>query len=55
MTPDGDDWTGPGETARRLGVTSKALRVYERERLISRRAARRAGGSMVPSISPGCI
>ena len=27
-------WFGPGETARRLGVTSKALRVYEREGLI---------------------
>jgi DNA-binding transcriptional MerR regulator len=28
-------WFGPGETARRLGVTTKALRVYEREGLVS--------------------
>jgi DNA-binding transcriptional MerR regulator len=42
MTPEGDDWIGPGETARRLGVTAKALRVYERERLI--RPARTAAG-----------
>src|SRR5215468_6550262 len=27
-------WFGPGETARRLGVTIKALRVYEREGLV---------------------
>ena len=27
-------WFGPGETARRLGVTAKALRVYEREGLV---------------------
>jgi DNA-binding transcriptional MerR regulator len=27
-------WFGPGETARRLGVTVKALRVYEREGLV---------------------
>jgi len=27
-------WFGPGETARRLGVTTKALKVYEREGLI---------------------
>ncbi|WP_448955490.1 MerR family transcriptional regulator [Labrys neptuniae] len=27
-------WFGPGETARRLGVTTKALRVYEREGLV---------------------
>jgi DNA-binding transcriptional MerR regulator len=27
-------WLGPGETARRLGVTTKALRVYEREGLV---------------------
>jgi len=42
MTPEGDDWIGPGETAKRLGVTAKALRVYERERLI--RPARTAAG-----------
>jgi DNA-binding transcriptional MerR regulator len=42
MTPEGDDWIGPGETANRLGVTAKALRVYERERLI--RPARTAAG-----------
>jgi DNA-binding transcriptional MerR regulator len=27
-------WLGPGETARRLGVTTKALKVYEREGLV---------------------
>jgi DNA-binding transcriptional MerR regulator len=27
-------WFGPGETAQRLGVTTKALRVYEREGLV---------------------
>ena len=27
-------WFGPGETARRLGVSTKALRVYEREGLV---------------------
>jgi DNA-binding transcriptional MerR regulator len=30
-----EQWIGPGETARRLGITSKALRVYERERLVT--------------------
>src|SRR5215510_14362539 len=35
MTSGGKErWFGPGETARRLGVTSKALRVYEREGLV---------------------
>ena len=29
-----EHWFGPGETARRLGVTTKALRVYEREGLV---------------------
>jgi DNA-binding transcriptional MerR regulator len=29
-----EQWFGPGETARRLGVTTKALRVYEREGLV---------------------
>lgn len=33
-------WFGPGETARRLGVTTKALRVYERKGLV---VAHRAG------------
>jgi DNA-binding transcriptional MerR regulator len=27
-------WLGPGDTARRLGVTTKALKVYEREKLV---------------------
>ncbi len=30
-------WFGPGEIASRLGVTSKALRVYEREGLVTPR------------------
>jgi DNA-binding transcriptional MerR regulator len=30
-----EQWFGPGETARRLGVTIKALRVYEREGLVT--------------------
>ncbi|HET9160375.1 MAG TPA: MerR family transcriptional regulator [Caulobacteraceae bacterium] len=29
-----NDWFGPGQTARRLGVSTKALRVYEREGLV---------------------
>ena len=29
------EWLGPGEMARRLGVSAKALRVYEREGLIA--------------------
>lgn len=41
MTSEGEQWTGPGDTARRFGVTAKALRVYEREGLLkpSRTAA----------------
>jgi len=34
MIGDKEQWLGPGETARRLGVTTKALRVYEREGLV---------------------
>jgi DNA-binding transcriptional MerR regulator len=34
MGGEKEQWFGPGETARRLGVTTKALRVYEREGLI---------------------
>jgi DNA-binding transcriptional MerR regulator len=34
MGGEKDQWFGPGETARRLGVTTKALRVYEREGLV---------------------
>jgi MerR family transcriptional regulator, thiopeptide resistance regulator len=34
-----ESWFGPGETARRLGVTAKALRVYEREGLVVPRRA----------------
>lgn len=34
MGGDKEQWFGPGETARRLGVTTKALRVYEREGLV---------------------
>lgn len=34
-----EQWLGPGETARRLGVTTKALRVYEREGLVIPRRA----------------
>jgi DNA-binding transcriptional MerR regulator len=34
MSGDTQRWFGPGETARRLGVTTKALRVYEREGLV---------------------
>jgi len=34
MVGEKEQWFGPGETARRLGVTAKALRVYEREGLI---------------------
>jgi DNA-binding transcriptional MerR regulator len=34
MSGEKDQWFGPGETARRLGVTTKALRVYEREGLV---------------------
>ena len=35
MAADGEQWFGPGEMARRLDVTAKALRVYEREGLIA--------------------
>ena len=35
MGGDKAQWFGPGETARRLGVTTKALRVYEREGLVT--------------------
>jgi DNA-binding transcriptional MerR regulator len=34
MGGEKERWFGPGETARRLGVTTKALRVYEREGLV---------------------
>jgi DNA-binding transcriptional MerR regulator len=34
MGGEKEQWFGPGETARRLGVTAKALRVYEREGLV---------------------
>jgi DNA-binding transcriptional MerR regulator len=34
MDGEKEQWFGPGETARRLGVTTKALRVYEREGLV---------------------
>jgi DNA-binding transcriptional MerR regulator len=34
MGGETEQWFGPGETARRLGVTTKALRVYEREGLV---------------------
>ena len=34
MGGEKQQWFGPGETARRLGVTTKALRVYEREGLV---------------------
>ena len=34
MGGEKEQWFGPGETARRLGVTIKALRVYEREGLV---------------------
>ena len=34
MDGERERWFGPGETARRLGVTTKALRVYEREGLV---------------------
>jgi DNA-binding transcriptional MerR regulator len=34
MGVEKEQWFGPGETARRLGVTAKALRVYEREGLV---------------------
>ncbi|WP_217578570.1 MerR family transcriptional regulator [Mesorhizobium sp. GbtcB19] len=34
MGSEKEQWFGPGETARRLGVTTKALRVYEREGLV---------------------
>jgi DNA-binding transcriptional MerR regulator len=35
MDAEGERWFGPGEMADRLGVTTKALRVYEREGLIT--------------------
>jgi MerR family transcriptional regulator, thiopeptide resistance regulator len=34
MGGEREQWFGPGQTARRLGVTTKALRVYEREGLV---------------------
>ena len=34
MGGEKEQWFGPGQTARRLGVTTKALRVYEREGLV---------------------
>jgi hypothetical protein len=37
-----EQWLGPGEMARRLGVTPKALRVYERDVLVT--AARTEAG-----------
>jgi DNA-binding transcriptional MerR regulator len=39
MGGESEQWFGPGETARRLGVTPKALRVYEREGLVIPRRA----------------
>jgi DNA-binding transcriptional MerR regulator len=39
MGGEREQWFGPGETARRLGVTTKALRVYEREGLVIPRRA----------------
>ena len=39
MGGEKEQWFGPGETARRLGVTTKALRVYEREGLVVPRRA----------------
>jgi DNA-binding transcriptional MerR regulator len=35
MAGDKERWLGPGETAQRLGVSIKALRVYEREGLVA--------------------
>jgi DNA-binding transcriptional MerR regulator len=35
MAVDADRWFGPGEMSRKLGVTAKALRVYEREGLVT--------------------
>lgn len=35
MGAEKNSWLGPGETARRLGVTTKALKVYEREGLVA--------------------
>ena len=39
MGGETEQWFGPGATARRLGVTTKALRVYEREGLVIPRRA----------------
>jgi len=39
MDGEKEQWFGPGETSRRLGVTTKALRVYEREGLVVPRRA----------------
>ncbi len=39
MGGEKEQWFGPGETARRLGVTTKALGVYEREGLVVPRGA----------------
>lgn len=41
MNGESERWLGPGETAAKLGVTTKALRVYEREGLV--RPARTSG------------
>ena len=41
MNGEDERWLGPGEAAARLGVTTKALRVYEREGLV--RPARTSG------------
>lgn len=35
MNQEGERWLGPGEAAARLGVTTKALRVYERAGLVT--------------------
>jgi DNA-binding transcriptional MerR regulator len=35
MGGEPEQWLGPGEMARRLGVTPKALKVYEREALVA--------------------
>ncbi len=42
MDDQGGSWLGPGETAVKLGVTVKALRVFEREGLVT--PARTEGG-----------
>ena len=42
MGQDEERWLGPGEVKAKLGVTAKALRVYEREGLV--KPVRTAGG-----------